>query len=90
MYLARATSKRAVKLEEQVVVVFGVDDMDFGLSGSERLRRLTVDEGGKGERRTVFGVAPRCGPVYFWVGICHCHIHGERERERNGNGSVVT
>lgn len=42
VYLARATSKSAVKLEEQVVVL-GLDDMGFGLSGSERLRTLTAD-----------------------------------------------
>ena len=42
VYLARAASKSAVKLEEQVVVL-GLDDMGFGLSGSERLRMLTVD-----------------------------------------------
>jgi len=41
MYLERATSKRAAKLEERVVV-FGADDMGFGLDGSERLHRCKV------------------------------------------------
>ena len=72
MYLARATSKRAVKLEEQVVVL-GVDDMGFEFNVSKRIRTFTVVEDGKGKegrRQTVcLGVAPfnlhapRCGLV---------------------------
>ena len=49
VYLARAASKSAVKLEEQVVVL-GLDDMGFGLSVSERLRMLTVDVNERGDR----------------------------------------
>jgi len=44
-----------VKLEEEVVVL-GVDDMNFGLSGSERLWTLTVDEVGKGKGGMYLGL----------------------------------
>ena len=40
------------------MLVPGVDDMDFGLGGRERLRRLTVDEGGEGEGGQYLGCAP--------------------------------
>ena len=52
-----------MNLEEQVVVL-GVDDMGFGLNGSEGIRTLTVVEEGKGKGRAVcLGLAPRCGLV---------------------------
>jgi len=68
VYLARATSKRVVKLEEMVVVL-GIDDMGLGLNGSERLRTLTVGEEGKGREEIdcVFGgftlLQPRTQPL---------------------------
>ena len=69
MYLARATSKRAVKLEEQVVVsaLSGVDDMGFGFNVSERILTLTVVEEGKGKDRLcalhLVGGLAACGLV---------------------------
>lgn len=44
-----------MKLEEEVVVL-GVDDMNFGLSGGERLWTLTVDEVGKGKGGLYLGL----------------------------------
>jgi len=55
VYLARAASKRAAKLEEEVDVL-GVDDMGFGFNGRERPCALTVDEGSKGKDRLYLGL----------------------------------
>jgi len=56
VYLARATSKRAVKLEEEVVVL-GVDAMGFGFNGRER---LCATKEGKGKTDCIWGRTSSC------------------------------